>query len=52
VTIPRSLLSVVRIMGVNVDFQKIPLSVVFGRVEDDLTDIRLDYRKFSVEYLF
>jgi hypothetical protein len=52
VTIPRSLLSVVRIMGVNVDFQKIPLCIVFGRVKDDLTEIQLDYRKFSVEYLF
>jgi hypothetical protein len=52
VTIPRSLLSVVRIMGVNVDFQRIPIGVTFGRIEDDLTDIRLDYRKFSVEYLF
>lgn len=52
VTIPRSLLSVVRVAGVNVDFQKMPLSVVFGRVQDDLTDIRLDYRRFSIEVLF
>jgi hypothetical protein len=52
VTLPRSLLSVVRIAGVSVDFQRIPLGFTFGSVRDDLTDVRLDYRKFSVEYLF
>ncbi|MDM7925181.1 MAG: hypothetical protein QUS35_04095 [bacterium] len=52
VTLPRSLLSVIRVAGVNVDFQRMPIGFVFGRVDDGLTDIRLDYRRFSIEYLF
>jgi hypothetical protein len=51
-TLPRSLLSTIRVLGYEVDFQRIPLGVEFGRVKDGYSGIRLDYRKFYIEYLF
>ena len=51
-TLPRSLISTIRVLGFEIDFQRIPVGVEFGRVKDGYSDIRLDYRKFYVEYLF
>jgi len=52
VTLPRSLLSTIRVLGFDIDFQRIPLGVEFGRIKDGYSGIRLDFRKFFIEYLF
>jgi hypothetical protein len=51
-TIPRSLLSTIRVLGFDLDFQRIPISIGFGRIKDGYSGIRLDFRRFTVEYLF
>jgi hypothetical protein len=51
-TLPRSLLSTIRVFGVDLDFQRIPLGVEFGRIKDAYSGVRLDFRRFYIEYLF
>jgi hypothetical protein len=51
-TVPRSLLSAIRVFGFDLDFQRIPMGVEFGRIKDGYSGIRLDYRRFNIEYLF
>jgi hypothetical protein len=50
--LPRTLLSSIRLFGAEIDFQRIPMGMEFGRTKDDYTGTRLDYRKFYIEYLF
>jgi hypothetical protein len=52
VTMPRSLLSTIRVFGFDLDFQRIPVGVEFGRIKDGYSGIRLDTRRFNIEYLF
>jgi hypothetical protein len=51
-TLPRSLISTIRVLGVEIDFQRIPLGAEFGRIKDAYSGVRLDFRRFYIEYLF
>jgi hypothetical protein len=51
-TMPKSILANVKFFGSDIDFQRVPLTIVFGRIKDEYTGIHLDYRKFTLEYLF
>jgi hypothetical protein len=51
-TMPKSILANVKFLGMDIDFQRIPVGIVFGRIKDDHTGIHMDYRRFTIEYLF